>query len=39
LLPVADSGMDGDEPAGEVGPVQPRFGDEELGGGFEAVEA
>src|SRR6266536_1191299 len=34
-----DSGVDGDEPAGEVVPVQPGLGDEELGGGWEAAEA
>jgi hypothetical protein len=31
--------MDGDEPAGEVGPVQPGLGDEELGGGCQAAAA
>jgi hypothetical protein len=31
--------VDGDEPAGEVVAVQPGLGDEELGGGFEAVQA
>jgi len=31
--------VDADELAGEVGSVQPGLGDDELGGGFEAVEA
>jgi hypothetical protein len=31
--------VDGDEPAGEVVPVQPGLGDEELGGGFKAALA
>src|SRR6266699_1811478 len=38
-LSAADSGVDGDEPAGEVGPVQPGLGDEQLGGGFETAQA
>jgi hypothetical protein len=38
-LTAADAGMDGDELAGEVIPVQQGLGDEELGGGFEAVQA
>ena len=38
-LSAADSGVDGDEPAGEVVPVQPGLGYEELGGGFEAAQA
>jgi len=38
-LSTAGAGVDGDEPAGEVRLVQPGLGDEELGGGFEAVQA
>lgn len=38
LLPGADGGVDGDEPAGEVISVEPGLVDEELGGGFEAVK-
>ena len=38
-LSDADAGVDGDEPAGEVVPVQPCLGDEELGGGFGAAQA
>jgi len=37
-LPAANSGVDGDEPAGEVVPVQPGLGYEKLGGGFEAAQ-
>lgn len=36
---VDESASGGDESAGEVGPVQPRLGDEQVGGGFEAVDA
>jgi hypothetical protein len=31
--------VDADELAGEVGSVQPGLGDDEIGGGFEAVRA
>src|SRR5215467_5323950 len=34
-LSAADAGVGGDEPAGEVVPMQPGLGDEQLGGGFE----
>jgi len=37
--PLPGSGVDGDEPAGEVGAVQPGLGDEELRGGLEAAQA
>jgi hypothetical protein len=36
-LTAADAGMDGDELAGEVIPVQPGLGDEEFGGGFDVA--
>jgi hypothetical protein len=38
-LSATDAGMDGNELAGEVGPVEPGLGDEKLGGGFIAVQA
>jgi hypothetical protein len=39
LSPVGQAVPDVDELAGEVGSVQPGLGDEELGCGFQAVEA
>src|ERR1700678_930189 len=39
LLPAANAGVDRDEAAGEVVPVEPGLVDEEIGGGFEAVQA
>jgi hypothetical protein len=38
-LVVGEAVCDGDELAGEVGPVEPGLGDEQFGGGFEAVDA
>jgi hypothetical protein len=34
-----DAGVNADELGSEVGPVKPGLGDEELGGGFGAVQA